>query len=151
MGNDMTCGAPCCDGAHVWKDPQGDVQRAMRDAAKASGYDEPGVKDDAGKAALDLVPWDAVLGAADVFNFGRRKYSAWNWVGLSKSRLFGAALRHLIAYWRGEDLDPETELPHLDHALCCVMMLRSTLSRGRDDRPGEAQGPIGREEELWRT
>lgn len=141
--HDVTCNAPENDQ---------DRRRALREAATANGYLEDGVKDDADKAPLDLLPWDAILGAAKVFGFGRRKYSAWNWCGLSKSRLFGAAVRHLIAYWIGEDLDPETKLPHLDHALCCVMMLRSTLSHGKDDRPTRAidVSAYGDGEELTR-
>lgn len=96
-------------------------------------YKEAGVKADAGKPPLDLIPWDAVLGAAQVFGFGATKYAPYNWRGLSKSRLFAAAFRHLIAYWTGEDNDPETGMPHTWHALCCVMMLASRHTR--DDRP----------------
>lgn len=98
---------------------------------------DEGVKADADKPRTDLIPWDAVLGMAAVLGFGARKYGAWNWQGLSKSRLFGAAIRHAVAYWLGEDLDPETGMPHLDHAMCCLAMLRSRLHRGRDDRPEE--------------
>jgi hypothetical protein len=95
-------------------------------------YSEPGQKADAGKAPLDLVPWDSVLGAAEVFGFGAKKYGAYNWYGLSKSRLLAAAFRHLIDWWLGEDLDSETGKPHTWHALCCVMMLASR--HGVDDR-----------------
>ena len=37
---------------------------------------------------------------------------------------------------RGEDLDPESKLPHLAHAICCfLMLLESQLNEyGTDDR-----------------
>lgn len=45
-----------------------------------------------------------------------------NWrLGLKQRRLIDAALRHLLAYNDGEDLDPETGLSHLLHLSCCAM------------------------------
>jgi hypothetical protein len=100
---------------------------------------------DAGKVRFDLIPPGPLAGAARVFALGAEKYSANNWAeggGLAYGRLFGAAMRHAWAWWRGEDLDPETGEPHLDHLLCSVMMLSAT-ARGEvmdpsarvDDRP----------------
>jgi hypothetical protein len=87
------------------------------------------VKSDAEKPRPDLLPPIALEGAAQVMAYGARKYSPHNWRGgLAGSRLIGAALRHLYAWLRGEDLDPESGLPHLDHALCSLMMLRDTLA-----------------------
>lgn len=53
------------------------------------------------------------------------------------SRVYAAALRHLLAWWGGEDEDPETELSHLAHAACCVVFLVAYQGRGVgvDDRP----------------
>lgn len=49
---------------------------------------------------------------------------AHNWRGgISYSRLIGAALRHLFAFMRGEDLDKESGLSHLLHLSCCIMFL----------------------------
>ena len=97
-----------------------------------------GVKHDEGKPAMELLPPDAIEGAATVFAYGKRKYSAWNWRnGLQTSRLLGATLRHIFAWSAGQDLDLESGLPHLDHALCSLMMLRSTAASGEahlDDR-----------------
>lgn len=98
---------------------------------------DTGSKDDAEKARTDLLPVDALMEVAHVMTFGARKYAPHNWKGLSVSRLYGAALRHLWAWWRGEDLDPETGRPHLAHAACCVLMvLDQALNRPQyDDRP----------------
>jgi len=63
-----------------------------------------------------------------------------NWErGMGWGRVFGAAMRHLWAWWAGEDKDPETGLSHLAHALCCVMFLATYERRGvgHDDRPAK--------------
>jgi hypothetical protein len=94
-------------------------------------------KDDGDKVRVDLLPFAAIEDVARVGTFGAGKYGERSWHGLSASRLFGAALRHLWAWWRGEDLDPETGLPHLAHAGCCVLMLAEQMidRPGSDDRP----------------
>ena len=98
---------------------------------------DKGTKDDAGKVRADLLPFAALTEVAEVMTFGATKYGAYNWHGLSVSRLFGAAMRHTWAWWRGEDNDAETGRPHLAHAACCVLMaLEQSLHRPEyDDRP----------------
>lgn len=98
-----------------------------------------GVKDDASKQRYDLLPPEALEGWVKVLTFGANKYADRNWEkGLLYSRVFGAAMRHLWAWWRGEDNDPETGESHLDHATCCVTFLSTYMKRGMtsfDDRP----------------
>lgn len=96
-----------------------------------------GLKNDGGKLPLDLVPVDAINALASVLAFGARKYAPWNWAkGFSWSRLYAAALRHLTAFWAGEENDPESGLSHLAHALCCVafMYVHQLRGLGTDDR-----------------
>ncbi len=84
--------------------------------------EEKGIKHDADKNRLDLLSSRWVEGVGQVLTFGARKYSAHNWrKGIARSRLLGAALRHIFSYLRGEDFDPETNLLHLYHASCCLM------------------------------
>jgi hypothetical protein len=100
-------------------------------------YDKAGgAKDDGGKRRMDLIPWAAVDAAAEVFAFGAQKYSERNYQGLAQSRLFAATMRHLSAWWQGEDTDPETGMPHLAHVVCDTMMLleKELESLGVDDR-----------------
>lgn len=98
-----------------------------------------GIKHDADKVRVELLPPDALLAIADVLTFGAAKYGDRNWeTGLRFGRLYAAALRHLLAWWSGEELDPETGKPHLAHAACCVTMLLALTERGMsrlDDRP----------------
>lgn len=96
-----------------------------------------GIKHDGEKPRVDLVPAGAVLAIADVFTFGAKKYAPNNWRGgFDWSRLIGALERHIAAFKEGEDLDPESGLPHMAHAGCCVMMLleHQRLGYGTDDR-----------------
>ena len=83
-----------------------------------------GTKSDDGKLRLDLLPIEPLEEIAKVLTFGARKYGAWNWTkGFRWSRLIGACFRHLFAWVRGENIDPETKLSHLAHAGCCILFL----------------------------
>ena len=96
-----------------------------------------GVKSDTGKARTDLLPADALLEVAGVLDYGAKKYAARNWEkGMACGRLTGAALRHLIAWMGGEDVDPESGHRHLAHFACCALMLCALTKRGvgEDDR-----------------
>ena len=86
---------------------------------------EPGRKDDSSKPRYDLLPAEALHAVVLVLTYGAEKYGDENWrlVPNSRSRYFAAALRHLWSWWRSEALDPDTKLPHLAHAACCVLFL----------------------------
>jgi hypothetical protein len=91
-----------------------------------------GTKHDAEKTRLDLLSSSWLESVGKVLTFGARKYDSHNWrKGIARSRLVGAALRHLLAYNGGEDNDPETGLSHLAHASCCLMF----ASEMHDTRP----------------
>jgi hypothetical protein len=100
-----------------------------------------GHKDDDGKLRLDLIPPELLADTAAVLTFGAAKYGERNWEkGMRWGRVFAAAMRHLLAWWAGQDKDPETGLSHLAHVLCCVMFLATYERRGigHDDRPTKA-------------
>ena len=83
-----------------------------------------GVKHDVGKNRLDLIPPEAIEALGWVLSHGSKKYGDNNWRGgIKYSRVYGATLRHLVAWARGEYLDKESELPHLWHALCELAFL----------------------------
>ena len=96
------------------------------------------VKADGGKDPWDLLPYDAVGAVLDVVHFGANKYGSRNWEsGMTWSRVFAAIMRHLIAWFRGEDSDRESGMPHLAHAACGILFLIAYAHRGvgTDDRP----------------
>src|SRR5882672_389802 len=76
-----------------------------------------------------------------------------NWEkGIKWSRVFGALLRHAWAMWRGEDRDPETSLPHIDHCAVNVMFLARyfrTHRIGWDDRP--TNGQMNQQEQVLKA
>jgi len=95
------------------------------------------LKNDDKKNRVELLSTDAMEDIAEVLTFGAKKYAAHNWrKGFKWSRLIGAAMRHLFAWSRGEDKDPETGLSHLAHCGCCIMFLLEHEKRnlGEDDR-----------------
>ena len=80
------------------------------------------------KPRMDLLPPEALFGAARAFSFGATKYDAHNWrKGIKNSRLLAAALRHISQHNMGETSDDESDLYHIDHALACLMMVRANL------------------------
>lgn len=101
-----------------------------------------GQKFDGDKLRYELLPPELLEEVARVLTFGAHKYSARNWeLGMAWSRPFAALMRHMWAWWRGEDKDPETGYSHLSHAACCIAFLVSYEARnvGTDDRPKEKQ------------
>lgn len=99
---------------------------------------EEAPKFDAGKPRLDLVSGDFLRALGQVLGFGAEKYGAWTWArGKDWSKDYASVQRHLTLWHDGEDLDPESGLPHLAHAATDVMFLLVSQLRGlgRDDRP----------------
>lgn len=93
-------------------------------------------KHDSDKPRMELLDATAMQELAKVLTFGAQKYAAHNWrKGLSKTRLVGAALRHLFAYLGGQDNDIESGLSHAAHAMCCCMFILGLEHReDLDDR-----------------
>lgn len=84
------------------------------------------VKFDQGKLDWSLIPIDSVEEILKVLEFGKVKYDSWNWAkgeGFKYSRVFNSTIRHLFAWFRGEDKDPESGLSHLAHAGCNILFL----------------------------
>lgn len=89
------------------------------------------VKYDQGKPRYELLPGDALDDIVTILTYGAEKYGDRNWEkGLSWGRLFGATMRHLWAWWRGEEKDPESGFGHLGHAAASLMMLCASVRRG---------------------
>ena len=84
-----------------------------------------GRKFDGGKLEYGLVPPLALKEMVKVLTFGAQKYERDNWqrVPDSKRRYFDALQRHLWAWKEGEELDPESGIHHLAHAMCCLFFL----------------------------
>lgn len=92
---------------------------------------------DYGKPRPDLLPVDALLAVSAVMATGVEKHGARTWeAGRPWGGEYGAVLRHLWAWWGGQENDPDTGLPHLAHAAARVLMLLAMTKRrvGADER-----------------
>lgn len=124
---------------NLWSMPKMDYSW-VEDYVKPTKIEKgAGVKFDTDKPRMDLLDPVALEGLAAVLTFGAKKYAAHNWRGgLSYSRLLAALLRHTFAILRGERIDPESGLPHIDHVGCC-WMFASNMMKTRPDM-----------DDLWR-
>ena len=83
-----------------------------------------GVKYDSEKLRYDLFPVEALEEITKVLTYGAGKYAPDNWrkVEPCNDRYFAAAMRHMIAHRKGEQMD-ESGYHHLAHAACCIIFM----------------------------
>lgn len=76
------------------------------------------------KLQWGLVDWDALAPMVRVLMYGLEKYSKDNWKkGLPYVSVTESLMRHMTAFLNGEDIDPESGLPHVGHIMCNAMFL----------------------------
>jgi hypothetical protein len=95
-----------------------------------------GRKDDQDKPMWNLLPLGPIREIVQVLTFGAKKYDAdnnWQKVENPTERYFAAMMRHIDAWRAGEHWDPESGLPTLAHAGCCLVFLLwfDAMARGR--------------------
>jgi hypothetical protein len=86
---------------------------------------------------MDLLPPEALMAVSEVYGFGASKYADHNYrKGYAWSLSYAALQRHMHQFWAGEDLDPESGLPHVGHAAFHALTLLTFMSEHRefDDR-----------------
>jgi hypothetical protein len=97
-----------------------------------------GIKHDANKPDLSIIPKAALDMTARAFMFGAQKYGRNNFRGgMDWLRMTSAAMRHITAWQEGENLDKESREHHIGHALACLSMLAYYIETGAgtDNRP----------------
>jgi hypothetical protein len=84
-----------------------------------------GLKYDTGKLRWDLLPIECIEDIVKILTFGADKYGPNNWQDVTpfEERYYAALMRHIVAWRKGEKIDPESGMSHLAHALCNVVFL----------------------------
>lgn len=92
----------------------------------------------AGKPQWTLFDVSVFEGVVRVLEFGAKKYGVDNWKkGFKWSSIMNSMYRHLYKWWyKGEENDEESGLPHMDHVACNVYFMLWHLQNKKelDDR-----------------
>lgn len=91
------------------------------------------LKYDNNKVRMDLVPLECVESIAKVLTYGANKYKENSWQDLPNfwKRYKAALLRHLTAIDKGELIDEESGLFHIDQVLTNAMFLSWGFHHGK--------------------
>lgn len=97
-------------------------------------------KDAIGSDKLPLHLWPntaSALGSLAMLD-GALKYGRSNFraIGVRASIYYDASIRHITKWFEGEDIDRDSGLPHLAHALACLAIIVDAQAAGKftDDR-----------------
>ena len=84
-----------------------------------------GLKYDAGKPRMWLLPFLSLYEIAKVLTFGAEKYApnSWQEVENGYERYMSALLRHIHSIQEGETHDAESGLLHISHVGCNALFL----------------------------
>lgn len=103
-----------------------------------------------GKVPFSVIP-SGVLGELGCAMLeGGRKYGRHNYrvAGVRGSVYYDALMRHMTAWWEGEDIDPDSGVHHVVKTIATLFVLRDSQLQGNwvDDRPPTS--PAGWQIEL---
>lgn len=95
------------------------------------------------KASLSTVPSPVLMEVGIGMQEGACKYGRHNYraIGVRGSVYYDATVRHLMAWWEGEDIDPDSGLSHVTKAICSLVVLRDAMMQDKfnDDRPPKSK------------
>lgn len=91
------------------------------------------------KVSLSKVPPSSIIYMALAMQDGAQKYGPYNW---RKNKVIAsiyvdACMRHLLAWFDGQENAEDSGFPHLAHALACLGIIVDAKETGNlvDDRP----------------
>lgn len=94
---------------------------------------------------LSVVNPSSLLYEAWAMRDGAQKYGPYNYreKGVRASIYVDACLRHLLAWWDGEEVAPDSQVHHLGHAKACLGIIIDGIEHGNlvDDRPIKGSAP----------
>jgi hypothetical protein len=105
------------------------------DAKPTNPKDMVGVR----KAPMSTVPATVLAEIGVAMLEGASKYGRHNYrvVGVRGSVYYDGTMRHLMDWWEGQDLDPDSGMSHITKAITSLVVLRDAMIQGKftDDRP----------------
>lgn len=91
------------------------------------------------KVPFSTISWPVLAEVGNAMLEGSRKYGRHNYriAGVRASVYFDASIRHLSAWWEGENIDPDSGLSHITKAIAGLIVLRDSMlsENWTDDRP----------------
>lgn len=81
------------------------------------------MKQHKGKTNWNLLPLEVIEQIVKVLDYGAVKYAPFSWQNEPVELWYSAMMRHIVAWKKGEQLDSETQLHHLVHAMCNLMFI----------------------------
>jgi hypothetical protein len=91
------------------------------------------------KAPMSTVPANVLAEVGVAMLEGASKYGRHNYraVGVRGSVYYDGTMRHLMDWWEGEDIDPDSGMSHITKAITSLIVLRDAMIQGKftDDRP----------------
>lgn len=115
---------------------------------EVSSYPDDNPKTALGEAKVKLsdTPTIGIQLMGRVHTNGASKYGRFNWRDhtVSSSVYYDAGLRHLMAWFDGEDCDPESGLHHLAHVMACCNIVLDAKEHGKlnDNRLTTGKGTL---------
>jgi len=111
------------------------------DINETNPKDAVGIK----KVPLSCVPAPVMMEVALGMMEGARKYGRHNYrkAGVRASVYYDASMRHLMDWWEGTDIDPDSGLSHVTKAITALVVLRDAMMNEMwaDDRPPSFKDP----------
>lgn len=117
--------------------PHETLTDAMLDrAVKATNpKDAVGVR----KAPMSAVPANVMAEVGLAMLEGACKYGRHNYreAGVRGSVYYDGVMRHIMDWWEGQDIDPDSGMNHITKAITSLVVLRDAMHQGKwtDDRP----------------
>lgn len=95
------------------------------------------------KAPMSTVPANVLVEVGVAMLEGAAKYGRHNYreAGVRASVYYDAAMRHLMDWWEGVDIDPDSNLSHITKAITALVVLRDAMMQDmwNDDRPPKSK------------
>lgn len=91
------------------------------------------------KVGLDALSVNVLFELGTAMHEGALKYGKFNYrdSNIRSSIYYNATLRHLMLWYNGEDIDPDSGISHIVKAMSSLHVLRDSMIEGSivDDRP----------------